>query len=215
MFFLSFLACEAFYIGIEREVVQDTATPLSPPLQIDIDWDADQLKINAVNVEGYGNIRFGIIESSDECTADLLNGCWTGEDCFNGYPPPEGQEGSARYASCHSIPSADSEYGEDSFVSTLNYSTAIDGVETLLDAVQNLNVPVGNGNTAFPAPNASLSYETQVTYYLEAEIVGEEGENPNRCWTWGVNPSYFDALECDTPLPVSIQNTRHLSLTLE
>ena len=215
MFLLSFLACEAFYIGVEDERTEDTAEELTPPLQIDIDWDDDVLRIKASNVEGYGNIQFGLIESSDDCEADLLEGCWTGEDCYNGYPPPEGQEGLSRYNACHSIPGTDSEYGDNSITSSLNYSTVIENVETLDDAIENTNVPVGNGNTAFPAPTENFNFETRVTYYLKAEIIGEEGENPERCWTWGVNPSYFDALECSTPLPVSLNNGQHISVTIE
>ena len=215
MLILSFLACDAFYINVDEETTEDTAEELRPPLQIDIDWDEDFLRIKASNVEGYGNIRFGIIESSDECDADLVNGCWTGEDCYNGYTAPEGQENNERYRQCHSIPNADSEYGENSWVSTLAYSSGIDNVITIDDAIENLNVPIGNGNTAFPAPTDALSYETRVTYYLEAEILGESGENTDRCWAWGVQPSYFDAKECDTPLPVSLPNGQHISLVLE
>ena len=219
MFLLSFLACEAFYIGVKDEAVEDTAEIISPPLQIDIDWDDDFLRIKASNVEGYGNIKLGIVEVSNECEDDLENGCWTGEDCHNGYPPPEGQESSERYTQCHLLPSTDAEYGNNSWVSSLAYSSQIENVATVDDAIENLNVPIGNGNTAFPAPTESLNYETKVSYYLQAEIIGEEGENPIRCWTWGVDPSYFDGLnpelQCNTPLPVSFHGGQNISITLE
>ena len=142
------------------------------------------LRIKASNFAGYGNIQFGIIESSDECEADLLDGCWTGEDCYNGYPAPEGLEGLSRYKACHDIPNTDSEFGDTYFISSLRYSSEIENVVTLDDAIENTNVPVGNGNTAFPAPTGDDSYETKVTYYIKAEMIGEEGENPERCWTW-------------------------------
>jgi len=215
MFLLSFLACEAFYIGVEEEIIEDITEEVSPPLQIDIDWDEDMLRIKASNVEGYGNIEFGLIESSDECEADLLDGCWTGEDCYNGYLAPEGLEGLSRYKACHAIPNTDSEFGDTYFISSLRYSSETENVLTLDDAIENTNVPVGNGNTAFPAPSEDYSYETRVTYYIKAEMIGEEGENPERCWTWGVNPSYFDALECNTPLPASLDDDLHISLELE
>ena len=219
MFLLSFLACEAFHIGVEDTNVEDSATEPTPNLIIDIEWDDDMLRINAENITGYDNIKFGIIESSSECDADLVNGCWTGEDCYIGHTPPEGQESNPRYTQCHSLPSTDSEYddsGYGSFSSELEYSSNnFNDIVTIHDAVENMSVTIGNGNTGFPAPTDDLNYETMVTYYLKANIIGADGTNPERCWAWGVDPSYFDPLECNTPLPISLGNSPMIRLSFE
>ena len=216
MFLLSFLACEAFYIGVEDAVIKDSATEPTPNLIIDIEWGEDVLSISAKNTEGYDNIQFGIIESSSECESDLVDGCWTGEDCYIGHTPPEGQELNARYNQCHDLPSTDAEYGDNSWTSKLEYSSNhYDDIITIDDAVENTSITVGNGFTAFPAPTADLSYETMVTYYIKAETIGADGVNPERCWAWGVDPSYFDILECSTPLPISEKNSPTIRLSFE
>ena len=200
MIIFSLLGCEAFYLNPEEDSGLDSAeedTIVLNPVA-DIDWTAEKLVINIENGSGY-EFTFGIAETSTECGIDTQYGCWTAEDCGSGYLSPQGDYPHPAY--CHPL----SEVGEE-----LDYSESIYSVIAGL----NENYVVAGKETAFPAPTEDVSYEFQVTYYLQAVEIGNAGSE-TECWVWGLDPDHFSDRNCKVPLPMSSTSTQRVVLPLD
>lgn len=186
-----FTGCETFYLGPQDTGIQDTGVvTLSPNPTVDITWGEDGIQIDIANGQGM-EFRVGLTESTDACSINTEYGCWTAEDCMSGYITP--QEDFAHPIYCHDIGSSGT---------TLTYSDSLIGVITGASA----DYVINGQQTAFPAPNTELSYEYDVTYYLEGTSTGA---NPTtECWTWGVNPGHFEEKNCKAPVPVLLEERR-------
>ena len=202
MLLFTFLACDTFYILVPEDTAVETDTAEETRLNpvADIDWTADRLLISISNGSGY-EFKFGLVETSTECSIETQYGCWTAEDCGaphsvheGGYTNPQGTITHNSY--CHPL----SEIGTD-----LEYS------ENLYSVI-NGDEAIGEGKTAFPAPTDETSYEFQVTYYLQATEIG--GTSETECWVWGLDPDHFADRNCKVPIPMSDDSTRHVVLEL-
>jgi hypothetical protein len=204
MILLTFLACETFHILVPEDtaVITDSAeeTRLNPVA--DIDWTADRLLISITNGSGY-EFKFGLVETSTECSIETQYGCWTAEDCGSphsvhtgGYTSPQSDPNLDHGSYCHPL----SEIGTD-LVYSENLFSVINGDEA-----------IGEGKTAFPAPTEELSYEFKVTYYLQATEIG--GSSETECWVWGLDPDHFADRNCKVPIPMSNGSTRQVTLEL-
>ena len=190
-----FLACIA--------TEEDSATPLLEqeyvPTVAKVTWDNNTLKISIVgskrnlideetsNDIGVGSeYRFGIVESRSaqggSCLEQSVYGCWTGEDCSGTpYVAPSGQSITNK---CHTVSTVvESDEQSTNIEEEFEYSTSIESYISQPD--------LSSSTTAFPSPSTE-KYEFRVTYFLEDVETGE-------CWAWGVDPSYFDAQNCDYP----------------
>ena len=179
--------CEQFYLNVDEDTAVDTGEEeLTPNPTIDLEWTEAGIEIELRNGSGY-EFQFGIVESTNECAMDTEYGCWTAEDCVNGYITP--QETFAHPVYCHPL----SQSG-----TTLEYS------DSLVDVITKTDEVIQGSKTAFPKPNEDSSYEFSVTYYLQATSTGA---NPTiECWSWGVNPDYYTDEGCKSPIPVGLDS---------
>ena len=191
---LFFLACDTFsFLSTEEDSATETTAPTPNP-EADIDWNEEQLVLKIKNGDSI-QLEFGIVETSDECSADTVYGCWTGESCSatSGYISPDG---SSIGPYCHPVGTTGV---------TLEYSANLTDV---MDGVTGTNVIEG-GRTGFPAPTEEESYEYKVTYYLN-------NTNSQDCWVWGVNPEYFEEQNCTFPVPIhSIDSSSNMRFILK
>jgi hypothetical protein len=183
--------CEQFYLNVDKDTAVDTGEEaLTPNPTIDLSWAETGIEIELNNGSGYEFV-FGMVESTTECSADTEYGCWTAEDCINGYITP--QETFAHPSYCHPL----SQSG-----TTLEYSESLVAIITKTDEV------IQGSKTAFPKPSEDNTYEFSVTYYLQATSTGA---NPTiECWSWGVDPDYFINEGCKSPIPVRLNTTTAL-----
>lgn len=189
------IACIATEEDSAIPVVEEEYTPTIAK----VTWDNDTLKIsiqgakrNLIDEDTSNDIgvgdeyQFGIVESRSadggSCLEQSVYGCWTGEDCTGtAYVAPSGQSITNK---CHSVSAIiDSDEQSTSIEETFEYSLSIESYITQPD--------LSSSTTAFPSPSTE-KYEFRVTYYLEDVETGE-------CWSWGVEPSYFDDKNCDYP----------------
>mgnify|MGYP001327390065 CR=1 FL=1 len=179
--------CDQFYLNPDEDTATDTAEEeLAPNPTIDLSWTEAGIEIELTNGSGY-EFTFGIVESTIECAADTEYGCWTAEDCINGYITP--QETFAHQPYCHPLAQSGT---------TLEYSESLVSIITKTDDI------IEGKKTAFPAPNEDSTYEFSVTYYLQAVSTGS---NPTiECWTWGVDPDYYISEGCKAPIPVRLDS---------
>lgn len=190
MFFL-LLAC-----GEEGTIDTASSEPSSEDADIvtynptaQVEWGEENLMLHLSNTTGY-DFYFGIVESTEECKQNVEFGCWTGENCSSTDPYKSSDESINLGPYCHPTDG-------DGIALALNYSTSFTSVFQGTDVVSN------GTQTAFPAPYIAndtgeddVSYEFQVTYYLEDKISG-------KCWAWGIDPSYFKDRNCNLPVPTS------------
>ena len=193
---VTFTGCETFYLGNEDTGTEDTGlVELSPNPTVDITWTTEGIQVSIENGEGM-EFRFGLTESTESCSVDTEYGCWTAEDCMSGYITPQNDFSHPVY--CHGIGTSGS---------TLKYSDSLIGVITGASS----DYVINGQQTAFPSPNDEMSYEYEVTYYLEGTTVGS---NPTtECWTWGVNPRHYEEKNCKAPVPVLL-NPQHIRWSL-
>ena len=183
--FLFTFGCDQFYLNGDQDIVVDTGEEdLTPNPTIDLEWTDAGIDIELRNGSGY-EFRFGIVESTDNCSINTEYGCWTAEDCINGYISP--QESFAHPVYCHPL----SQSG-----TTLEYS------DSLVDVITKTDEVIQGVKTAFPKPTEDSSYEFGVTYYLQATSTGA---NPTiECWVWGVDPDHYTDEGCKSPIPVRL-----------
>jgi hypothetical protein len=181
---------------------EDSATPTIEqeyaPTIAKVSWDNDKLRViiegpqrdlldqDTDNDKGVGvEYQFGIVESLGSTGNACLEqeyGCWTGEDCTGtAYIAPSGQSVTNKCHTVNNVLRSDerSVQIEESFT----YSNSVE----LYIAEPDLS----STTTAFPSPSTE-KYEFRVSYFLEDVETGE-------CWSWGVDPSYFDDQNCDYP----------------
>jgi hypothetical protein len=179
---LFFCACDSlpFLSKTDTGDTGDTTLEAINKPVADIDWEEGNLVLNITNGDDI-QLEFGIVETTTECAADAVYGCWTAENCdsSSGYTSPDGTP-IGPY--CHPVSSTGV---------SLEYSANLTDV---MDGVTGTNVIAGM-RTGFPAPTEEESYEFKVTYYLN-NISSQD------CWVWGVNPTYFETSNCTTPVPV-------------
>jgi hypothetical protein len=179
--------CEQFHLFVDEDTAVDTGEDLlTPNPSIDVTWADGGIEIVIDNGTGF-DFQFGIVESSQSCSIDTEYGCWTAEDCINGYITPQDTFAHAPY--CH--PMGDSG-------ATLAYSESL--IDVITSTTGNLVVP--GVQTGFPMPTEESTYEFEVTYYLKAVSTGA---NPTEeCWTWGVDPDHFSDAGCKAPIPIRL-----------
>ena len=182
---------------------EDSAVPIVEqeytPTVAKVSWDNNTLKLtiqganrniidqdtsNDVGVGG--EYQFGIVESRSaqggSCLEQSVYGCWTGEDCSGTpYVAPSGQSITNK---CHTVSRViESDAQNTSIEEEFDYSISVESYIAQPD--------LSSKTTAFPSPSTE-KYEYRVTYFLEDIETGD-------CWAWGVEPSYFDAQNCDYP----------------
>lgn len=184
--------CDQFYLNVDEDTALDTGeVELSPNPTIDISWTEAGIEIQLSNSAGY-SFTFGIVESTAECAVDMDYGCWTAEDCLNGYSSPDGDFIHSVY--CHPL---------DHSGTTLEYS------DSLTEVIQGRDDVIQGTKTAFSAPTDDSTYEFSVTYYLQAVATGSN--STVECWSWGVNPDYYVNEGCKSPIPIRFDSTAFAS----
>ena len=200
--------CDQFYLNVDKDTALDTGeVELSPNPTIDVSWAETGIEIELSNGTDY-EFTFGIVESTAECAVDTDYGCWTAEDCLNGYSSPDGDFIHSVY--CHPL---------DHNGTKLTYSKSLTKVitrddptihrdphnaQSLFSGIAEYSVTPGS-QTAFTAPTDEFTYEFSVTYYLQA--VGTGSDSTVECWSWGVNPDYYVNEGCKSPIPIRLDST--------